>query len=418
MKKAGTIIFWIGIFFIVSCGNLYPCTSAIISGKVTPDGRPILWKNRDTDNLSNCVRYMKGEKFNFIAITSYENNPKSIWIGTNDVGFSIMNTQSYNLIENKEGKSTGDDNGILMKRALEICANIDDFRQFLDTLSRKPLSIEANFGVIDAEGNGAFFEVDDKTFFEFNVDDLRVAPHGYIVRTNFSISGKFKEGSGYIRYQQADRELFTAAASKEITPDWLIRKLSRSFVNPLMGIDLTNGQFNKPQTNGWFIEQDFIARKSTSCAVAVQGVKIGEDPTKTIMWTVIGYPPVTPLIPIWIKGAEKKLPRLLNQKKDDEKSYSSLCDAGCLLRNKVYSYKQGKNTESYFNWELLFNNKNDGFMQINEKIERELFTNVYSIIDEWRDKKTISTEDIFKIYDEADQFIANKFEEFHHLELE
>lgn len=32
------------------------CTSAIISGKVTPDGRPIMWKNRDTDNLKNCVR--------------------------------------------------------------------------------------------------------------------------------------------------------------------------------------------------------------------------------------------------------------------------------------------------------------------------------------------------------------------------
>ena len=32
------------------------CTSAIISGKVTPDGRPIMWKNRDAENLKNCVR--------------------------------------------------------------------------------------------------------------------------------------------------------------------------------------------------------------------------------------------------------------------------------------------------------------------------------------------------------------------------
>ena len=28
-----------------SAGPLSACTSAVISGKVTPDGRPLLWKN-------------------------------------------------------------------------------------------------------------------------------------------------------------------------------------------------------------------------------------------------------------------------------------------------------------------------------------------------------------------------------------
>ena len=51
--------------------------------------------------------------------------------------------------------------------------------------------------------------------------------------------------------------------------------LSRSFHNPLMGIDLKDGKHNKPETFGWFAEQDFIARRSTSCAVAIQGVQIG-----------------------------------------------------------------------------------------------------------------------------------------------
>ena len=31
------------------------CTSAIVSGKLTRDGRPILWKNRDTSHLVNYV---------------------------------------------------------------------------------------------------------------------------------------------------------------------------------------------------------------------------------------------------------------------------------------------------------------------------------------------------------------------------
>lgn len=31
------------------------CTSAIISGSLTADGRPILWKHRDTSDLNNKV---------------------------------------------------------------------------------------------------------------------------------------------------------------------------------------------------------------------------------------------------------------------------------------------------------------------------------------------------------------------------
>lgn len=87
--------------------------------------------------------------------------------------------------------------------------------------------------------------------------------------------------------------------------------LSRSFHNPLMGIDLKDGKHNKPETSGWFAEQDFIARRSTSCAVAIQGVRPDEDASFTTMWTVIGYPPVTPAVPVWLKGADKKLPKAL-----------------------------------------------------------------------------------------------------------
>ena len=31
------------------------CTSAIVSGKLTANGRPLMWKNRDTNDLNNRV---------------------------------------------------------------------------------------------------------------------------------------------------------------------------------------------------------------------------------------------------------------------------------------------------------------------------------------------------------------------------
>ena len=78
-----------------SAGPLSACTSAVISGKVTPDGRPLLWKNRDTDFPQNSVRYFSGGRYPFVAVVnSVEDNPTDVWIGTNAAGFSIMNTQS------------------------------------------------------------------------------------------------------------------------------------------------------------------------------------------------------------------------------------------------------------------------------------------------------------------------------------
>jgi hypothetical protein len=379
------------------------CTSAIISGKVTPDGRPLLWKNRDTSDLLNCVRYMKGEKYNFVAVTGYAENPRSIWSGTNEAGFSIMNTLSYNLTE-EEGEGSSKRNGAVMKRALEICATVADFRHYMDTLSR-PMNIRSNYGVIDAQGNGSYFEVNSTKYTEYDVNDPNVAPHGFIVRSNYSFSGKLNEGAGYVRYQEAQEKLFTASATGEITPRWLFSTLSRSFHNPLLGIDLKDGRFNRPQATGWFVEQDFIARRSTSCAVVIQGVRPDENVSFTTMWTVIGYPPVTPAVPIWVSGAEKKLPRLLTIAKGEQ--HCPLCDAADSLRRHVYSYHRGTNTENYFNWELLFNLSGNGYMQRADEIEKVMFDTLYERIEGWRKEKSLPANKVHKLYDDCDAFIEN-----------
>jgi len=39
------------------------CTTAVVSSDATRDGRPILWKNRDTKQLSNKVVYVDEKPF-------------------------------------------------------------------------------------------------------------------------------------------------------------------------------------------------------------------------------------------------------------------------------------------------------------------------------------------------------------------
>ena len=46
------------------------CTSAIVSGKLTANGRPLMWKNRDTNDLNNRVERIKAHDglMEFVAL--------------------------------------------------------------------------------------------------------------------------------------------------------------------------------------------------------------------------------------------------------------------------------------------------------------------------------------------------------------
>ena len=135
---------------MVVSSDIFACTSAIISGRVTPDGRPLLWKHRDTGAAQNLVRYFQGDKYAFSAIAQTDNpNPKSVWMGVNEAGFAIMNTMSYN-IEPTEKEENADNNGYIMKLALGNCADAVEFETLLNSLE-KPWLIAANLGVIDAK---------------------------------------------------------------------------------------------------------------------------------------------------------------------------------------------------------------------------------------------------------------------------
>lgn len=398
----------LGIISALSLSEpLLACTSAVISGKITSDGRPLLWKNRDTDFPQNSVKYFSGGRYPFIAIVnSIEDNPTDVWIGTNSTGFSLMNTQSYNLVDVKDGEERGEANGRVMCRALKVCATVQDFCHFLDTIA-KPSLIEANFGVIDAKGGAAMFEVDYYKYVMYDANNPKDAPCGYIARTNFSFSGKVNDGAGYVRFMQEDKLLLPASATGQITPQWIFNELSRSFANPMMGIDLKTGDFNRPKTNGWFVDQDFIARSSTASSVVVQGVKAGENPELTTMWTILGYPPTGVAMPVWLKGADKALPKLMAR--DDVKKVSPLGNWSVILAGNVFSYTQGMGSNRYMNWEKLYNAERNGYMQLLAPVEEEVFKRTQPLLKEWYKKGNIDMKAMQTLYGELDSFIEAQY---------
>lgn len=341
-----------------------------------------MWKNRDTDELNNRMQFFKGEKYSFLALVNsyYKDDAGRAWAGNNDVGFCIMNTASYNLQDTSlKGRSISA--GRIMYRALEICRTLEDFENMLDTLPR-PIGVESNYGVIDADGGAAYYEVNNAGWSKIDVNDPKIAPQGFLVYTNYSYTGRLDEGMGYIRYSTADR-IFgeRVAAGGAITPQWIFNSLSRSFYHSLLDIDLRESEITG-KGSGFFIDQDFIPRKSSSSAILFRGVKENENPLETVTWVVLGYPPVSVAVPLFIKaGAHQPFfmgkregyesPILSSAGVEQKPENSVMCDLALALKEKVFPIHRG-NGEKYFNFRLLYNEGGTGFMQVLEVLEDEI----------------------------------------------
>jgi len=198
MRKLLSVI----IVYLVGWIPMFPCTSAVVSGRVTPDGRPLLWKHRDASDLNNRIVHFEAEggKLEFVGLVNgVDTMANEVWAGYNTSGFAIMNTASYNL--KNDTSSLSDREGVVMKQVLGECRTVEDFARLLDSLPR-PIGVEANFGVVDALGGAAYFEVNSYEVFRYDVKD---SPDGYLLRTNYSVSGRPNEGYGYIRYDNAAR---------------------------------------------------------------------------------------------------------------------------------------------------------------------------------------------------------------------
>lgn len=367
MRKLLSVI----IVYLVGWIPMYPCTSAVVSGRVTPDGRPLLWKHRDASDLNNRIVHFEAEggKLEFVGLVNgVDTMANEVWAGYNTSGFAIMNTASYNL--KNDTSSLSDREGVVMKQALGECRTVEDFARLLYSLPR-PIGVEANFGVIDALGGAAYFEVNSYEVFRYDVKD---SPDGYLLRTNYSVSGRPNEGYGYIRYDNAARLFSRAASERSITPEWITGICSRSFYHTLLGRDFT--------TDTWVVDQDFIPRRSTSASVVIEGVKSGESPVFTTMWTMLGYPPCSVVLPVWI-GCEYGVPTLLQGSEDSVRS--PLCEWSNRLKNKVFSLERGSGPH-YLHMALLYNPESNGYAQRLLSLEKEIYAESRIVLDEARRK--------------------------------
>jgi hypothetical protein len=119
--------------------------------------------------------------------------------------------------------------------------------------------------------------VGNEGYVKFDANDPRVAPDGYLVRTNFGTTGLHSLDQGVERYAAITDLMAQTRRQGAISLDFLLRTVPRYLVHGLTGTDL-NRLAPADSTRPVFAAfRDFIPRYLTASAVVVQGVRPGEN---------------------------------------------------------------------------------------------------------------------------------------------
>lgn len=341
------------------------CTVGVASGKATVDGRPLLWKNRDTHVLNNEINYFSDGRFNYLALVS-AGQLNLAWAGVNEMGFCIMNSASKDL---KGDSKNGLGNGAFMKEALKSCTSVKEFEEMLEQTNADGRTTNANFGVIDAFGGAAIFETGNYSYTRFDATNPKVAPDGYIVRSNFAVTGG--GDGGKIRYIRGQELWKRAVAQKQLSHKHILRTIVRDMADE-NGVQYSIPLQEKIAGNPGLTINTYatINRPSTASVAVFHGVKDGEHPSLTTFWAVLGEPIFSVAVPCWI------ISDLVAPELDGEK-HSPLCTS-------VLKIKQS----NYFNYgrkkRFLKTNSLKEIWKVTYPVEDRIFWQTDKVLAQWR----------------------------------
>lgn len=377
--------------------TLFPCTAAVVSGKVTRDGRPLLWKNRDTLNPDNKVVFLHGERYRFLAVINADDiETEHVWQGVNSKGFALMNTLARDLASNSSTSSSPQrpqdidtsgfiENGSFMRKALGLCADVEEFERLLNETNGER-KVAANYGVIDARGSACFFETGADSFVKFDANDPKVAPQGYIVRTNFAFTAKEKkDGSGFIRFERVSHLFQRAAAEGRLDYRFILQEAARDLVNEKLHSNPLAYSGPHDQAAPLYIRANDTLNRITTMSVSVfQGAPSPDKAYLTTMWTLLGQPICGVAVPMWVHAGGVP----------EEMTGAATAPMNDLAKKLVlHLYPDPRaNMKQYLNVTRLLSYGGDGFLHRLDQVEYQVMADTEEQLAKWEQAKPTEQE--------------------------
>jgi hypothetical protein len=315
----GMVVCLSGII-LVAFTQALACDVAVVSGRVTTDGRPVIWKNFDNSSSANQqVKFFSGRKSGpggYIMVYRHEDGMRLLTgsaitpsAGVNESGFAIACTsvyQDYNIMAEPFNLNTA-----LMEEALATCFDLEDFERLLMIWPYSHLGtvISANFVVIDAYGGAAYYECftghlnTGLNLMRYRKSDANtgriVDQNGWTLRSAQSNFIGFFMGTNFNTYIP-----WNAGQDRQVRGEYLLTQLASSGMIDYRSVMREVAKdVNGKQVNEWsetrYSTVYCISRAATRSGVVVRGVPSGQDARLTTMWCNLGEPSIGVFVPFF-----------------------------------------------------------------------------------------------------------------------
>jgi hypothetical protein len=343
------------------------CTSAVISPAASAAGRPMLWKNRDTDELSNKVIFLREQPLAYLALVDANDaSGRRAWAGLNSAGFAIMNTVAYNLPGPQSGELK-DLEGSVMADALRTCRTVADFEAYLKANQGPGLGCQTNFGVFDATGKAVLVEVHNRGY---SILDAAADTKKFLINTNWARSGRPKLGAGYLRFERAT-ELFQGLSPGQCTPQAIFRRLARDTGHVLLQTPTLADLKSLPAKPHWILTKDCINKSYTSCSVVLVGKDPKDPASRATFWILPGEPVTAVALPLWVESGS--VPEAFWKGAD-----APLWGESARIKKQIRPFQEAEKQE-YLDLSRLDNREGTGFLPGLLKAEDAIFLAVDSM---------------------------------------
>ena len=304
----------------------WSCDVAVVSGNITTNGRPLIWKNRDCSaNWHQQVAYFPAEFSGpgaYVMVHDYDDDanfnngtPVNPSGGLNESGFAIACTSVYeDFMPIDEALNI---NTMLVWESLKRCVTISDFERLLKNWHTWHVGkvISGNFVVIDASGGAALFECYTGTilglirpvmFRKYNANTGRVTDE-------WGTTWRYP-WSGYSGYENRANNNFYISINygeeRKVRADQILSQLaSAGLLNYRAVMRLVARDVNGKQMSSSFSDTNYsttycISRAQTRLALVVDGVKPGDNGHLATFWCNLGEPSIGIFTPFFPHGGD------------------------------------------------------------------------------------------------------------------
>lgn len=354
---------------IEDCGG---CTTAVIAGSATANGRPLLWKNRDVSYVHQEIMHFHASPHSFVTIIT-AGDTTNAWGGVNDVGFAIEDATNLNTADIVVGP---DDDGKIIKLALTRCTTVNDFQVILDSTQVAGHTCPASFGVVDAFGGAALFETFAHSYIRYDCSDSADAPLGVIVRANYSYAGNASGRVGVYRHNRAKMFIENAVNGDTLTAAYIFRKVARDLrttdsFDPYP-LPYQGQQGSLPR--GWISTAGAVCRRLTVSAMVMEGVLPTENPRLSTLWAAPMAMQYGVALPFWeISGTTPP--------EANGDSTAPLCDEGLRIKAITQHYDGIRDT---LDTNVLVDGHGGGVHMMTFPLENQIFERGDSALAVWR----------------------------------